>query len=124
MSLPRSYTIYISRGEGSGREYAQLTSLLSQARNFYFTDCAPATAEDPAEVTAALRIASCVLVLWEPSSQRCQLELKTAEELGKSILILRPLGNALLPEEASRYATRVVSWSPESIVSAVRFFGG
>lgn len=124
MSLPRSYTIYISRGDASGREYAQLTSLLSQARNFYFTDCAPVSAEDPAEVEAALRAASCVLVLWEPASQRCQLELQTAQKLAKPILILRPLGNALLPEEAARCAAQVVSWSPESIVSAVRFFGG
>lgn len=140
MPYLRPYHIFISHAWKYGADYDRLVRLLDGAINFsYCNYSAPkdrplqnldstsvgTVIEIEAAIDRKIRPASCVLVIsgmYYNNRHWMQYELDVAKSMRKPIIAIKPYGNSIMPQEIQRYADRVVNWSTDSIVSAIRMY--
>lgn len=134
----RTYKLFLSHSWGHTQEYNGLVSLLQKGvlrfrwENLSITVGAPVLPNPElrrsyrsvlAEVEARIRQADCVLVLagmygsWSPWIQS---EIESAQDNGKPIIGVEPIGQQRIPQEVRNAAREMVGWRSESVIAAIR----
>ncbi|MFD1588141.1 TIR domain-containing protein [Halorientalis brevis] len=127
------YSLFISHSWDYEDDYERLVDLLEEKNYFQFRNYSvPQEEEIDASSNAELRQhlrekqigpSSVVLVLagmYSEHSYWIKKEMQIAEDLGKSIVGVKPWGQERTPEEVKDAADTMVGWNGGSIVDAIR----
>ena len=141
MPYLKTYDIFISHAWSYGDDYKRLTNLLNSAPLFYYRNySAPkdkplhnlnstdvrTKAEIRDAIERKIRPVNSVLIIsgmYYNYHNWMQVELDIAKKLNKPIIALLPYGYQRVPADILNYATDIVGWRTESIVSAIRRHG-
>jgi hypothetical protein len=129
----RIYKLFLSHAWDYDDDYDRLVKLLNNAQDFHWRNLSVPSNDrihhlsTGAEIRAALAFyinkADCVLIcagMYCAHREWIQAEIDIARELGKPIIGIELWGQERTPTDIQDSASRMVGWSTESIVSAVR----
>ncbi len=132
----RQYNIFISHAWSYHDEYDRLEQMLINAKYFNIVNySAPrekplAPPDEPVSkaqlkraITEKIRHAQVVIVIagmWANHRDWVQYEVDEAQRMGKPILCVLPRGQERSPVDLRNLADKVVKWSVDSIVGAIR----
>lgn len=130
------YRLFISHAWKYGDDYIRLTNLLDQAACFSYRNYSapqekplfpagtPYTNNDIAEkITDKIAPSQITLVIagmYTAYSDWMRYEIDESYRMGKPIVGIKPWGNTAMPNYVEKYASEIVGWSTNSIVSAIR----
>ncbi|EQD75625.1 nuclease [mine drainage metagenome] len=130
MPTLRTYTVFICHDWEYSDEYDRICGFLDGAPNFRWQNLS-VPEHDPLDTDEMLqknlrdqiRPADVMLVLagmYTARSDWMDREMAFARRIGKSIIGVRPWGNVQLPVVVQQNADKIVGWSTDTIVAAIR----
>lgn len=130
MPILRTYSVFICHDWEYSDSYYRICKFLNDAPNFSWKNLS-VPEHDPLDTNDLLqknlrdqiRPADAMLVLAGMYSARSgwmDWEMAFARRIGKSIIGVKPWGNAQLPVVVQKNADEIVGWNTDSIVSAIR----
>jgi len=130
MPALRKYSVFICHDWEYSDEYYRVCNFLNTAPNFRWKDLS-VPEHDPLDTNNMLqknlrdqiRPAEVMLVLagmYTARSGWMDWEMDFSRRIGKSIIGIRPWGNAHLPVVVQRNADEIVGWNTAAIVAAIR----
>ena len=126
----RTYSVFICHDWEYSEDYYRICEFLDDAPNFSWSNLS-VPEHDPLDTNDMLqknlrdqiRPAEVMLVLAGMYSARSgwmDWEMAFGRRIGKSIIGVKPWGNAQLPVVVQNNADEIVGWNTDSIVSAIR----
>ena len=129
----KTYNLFISHSWTYNNAYENLTSLLDDAKYFYYRNYS-VPKDDPIHnannskelyeaIKNQVRYAHVVIILagvYSSYSKWIDKEIEIAQELGKPILAVEPWGAEKTSAKVKNSADKRVKWNTDSIVSAIR----
>ena len=132
------YDLFISHAWSYNDDYQKLVAMLDNASNFLYRNYSapkdkPLHNLNATDATTKKQIkdaidrkilpVNVVLVsagMYYHYHEWMQYEIKTAAAFSKPIIAIKPFGNSIMPNEVNFYATKIVNWNTDSIISAIR----
>lgn len=133
----RQYNIFISHAWAYDEQYQRLKELLLAAPYLKIVNYS-APKEKPlvpsenglvsefelkSRITEKIRHSQAFLLIsgmWVKYRSWVQYEISEAKRMGKPIICIRPFASQRVPADLETYADRIVGWSTNSIVQAIR----
>jgi hypothetical protein len=117
------YKLFISLGEGENKEYARFVDKLESYHDFEWENKSVPGQSFTVETRKIIETVDVVIILsglYSKNKDTIEEYIKTAKELGKPIVVIRPWGMENVPGNIEDVADEVVGWNAPCIVDAIR----
>jgi len=123
--------IFISHSWNYKQDYKTIFKWLKDGLNFYdysipkHDNCGEKLSEYNLKkcIENQIRYSSIVVIvggMYVSYSDWIDFEIKTAYEMKKCIILIKPWGNERLPLSAQLYATKIINWNKKSLIEAIK----
>ncbi len=119
----RVYKLFISHGKGETTEYIRFVDKLENYHDFEWKNKSVTGQSFKDETKKIIETVDVVIILSGLYSKNKDLideYIKTAKELGKPLIVIRPWGMENVPENIEDVADEVVGWNAPCIVDAIQ----